>query len=55
MATQQHTQIDTEAAILARSIHPERDDFSPEAAKALLQVGLEPDDLDHLHMLVTKN
>lgn len=44
-----------EAAILARSIHPERDDLSQEAAKALLHVGLEREDLERLHMLVTKN
>jgi hypothetical protein len=55
MATQQHVPSSVEAAILARSIHPERDDLSHEAAKALLQIGLEREDLDRLHLLVTKN
>ena len=55
MATQQQISSSVEAALLARSIHPERDDLSQEAAKALLHIGLEPEDLDKLHMLVTKN
>ncbi len=55
MATQQQTESGIEAAILARSIHPERDDLSREAAKALLHIGLEREDLDRLHLLVTKN
>ncbi len=54
MATQQGAG-SVEAAVLARSIHPERDDLSQEAAKALLHFGLEQEDLDKLHMLVVKN
>jgi hypothetical protein len=55
MATGQHVESNVEATILARSIHPERDDLSREGAKALLQFGLEQEDLDRLHVLVTKN
>ena len=55
MANQQHLESNVEAAILARSIHPERDDLSQEAAKALLHIGLEAEDLERLHVLVTKN
>lgn len=55
MATQQYITSNVEAAILARIIHPERDDLSREAAQAFLQVGLEREDLDRIHALVTKN
>jgi hypothetical protein len=55
MATQQHLESNVEAAILARSIHPERDDLSQEAAEALLHIGLDREDLARIHMLVTKN
>ena len=55
MATGQHTTSNVEAAILTRIIHPERDDLSQEAANALLHVGLEQQDLERIHVLVTKN
>jgi hypothetical protein len=55
MANQQQMASSVEEAILARSLNPDRDDLSPEVAKALLHIGLEPEDLDKLHMLVTKN
>lgn len=45
----------TEAAILSRVIHPERDDLPSEAARALLRLELDRQDLDRLHELVTKN
>jgi hypothetical protein len=38
MATQQTIASNTEAAILSRLIHPERDDLSDETAKALLHI-----------------
>lgn len=44
-----------DAAILARLLSPDRDDLSPEAARALLQLRLERGDLDRLHELTTRN
>jgi hypothetical protein len=55
MATQQHIESNTEAAILARLIRPESDDLSNEAAKALLHFDFDREDLDRIHLLVTKN
>jgi hypothetical protein len=55
MATQQSLESSVEAAILARSIHPERDDLTQEAARSLLRIGLDREDLDRLHVLLTKN
>ena len=55
MATRQPLESNVEAAVIARSIHPERDDLSREAAEALLHFGLEREDLDRLHLLITKN
>ena len=55
MATQQHTARNTEAAILSRLIHPERDDWSNEAAQALLRLAFDQEDLDRIHDLVTRN
>ena len=55
MAITQQRASNVEAAILARSIHAERDDLSREAANALLNVGLEREDLERLHELVSKN
>jgi hypothetical protein len=55
MATQQGITNSTEAAILSRLIHPERDDLSNEAAQALLRLDFDREDLDRLHVLVTKN
>lgn len=55
MATQQGIESRTEAAILTRLVHPERDDLPTEAASALLKLEFDQDDLDRLHQLVTKN
>jgi hypothetical protein len=55
MSAGQHIESSVEAAILARSIRPEKADLSREAAEALLHVGLEREDLERLHLLVTKN
>ena len=55
MATQQHTESSTEAAILSRLIHPERDDLTNEAAQALLRMDFERQDLDRIHDLITRN
>jgi hypothetical protein len=55
MATQQTLASHTEAAILSRLIHPERDDLSDEAAKALLHFDFDREDLERIHLLVTKN
>ena len=55
MATQQFIPSSIEAAILSRSIRPERNGLSQGAAKALLQIGLDRDDRDRLHLLVGKN
>jgi hypothetical protein len=45
----------TEAEILDRVIHPDRADLSNEAAKALLTLRFEQQDLDRIHELLTKN
>jgi hypothetical protein len=55
MATQETITSNLEAAILARLIHPEKDDLSNEAAKALLHFDFDREDLDRIHRLVTKN
>ena len=55
MATQQGLTRSTEAAILSRLIHPERDDLPSEAAAALLRLHFDREDLDRIHELVTKN
>lgn len=55
MATQQPVASSTEAAILSRLIHPERDDLTSEAAQALLRLEFEREDLTRIHDLVTRN
>jgi hypothetical protein len=58
MATHQHTSIDrnTEAAILSRSIHPERADLPEEVAEAVLKLfSLDQGDSDRLHDLLVRN
>jgi hypothetical protein len=55
MATGHPIESKIEAAAIVRSIHPERDDLTREAAEALLHFGLDREDLDRLHLLVTKN
>lgn len=55
MATTQGTTDSTEAAIISRIIHPERNDWPHETAEALLRLSLDQSDLDRLHELVVKN
>jgi hypothetical protein len=55
MAAQREIEGSTEAAILTRLVHPERDDLPAEAATALLRLDFDQGDLDRLHHLVTKN
>jgi hypothetical protein len=44
-----------EAAILARVIQPDRDDFSPGAARAILKFTFPQADRDRMHELAIKN
>ena len=44
-----------ESAVLTRSVRPEMDDLSRDEARALLRIGLSPEDLDRLRELVSKN
>lgn len=44
-----------ESAILTRAIKPRRKTFSPQVAKALLQMKLDDQDCDRLHQLAQKN
>jgi hypothetical protein len=45
-----------EAAIIARIVHPEKDDVPDEdIARAMLRMSLDQRDLDRLHELVVKN
>jgi len=55
MATAQSITGGREGAILARLIRPENNDLPAEAAKALLNIRFDSDDLDRIHELVTKN
>ena len=56
MAIQQHTDVNSEAAILTRMIHPERADLPEEAAEAVLKLfGLDQSDSDRLHDLLVRN
>ena len=45
----------SDVGILSRLIHPERNDFSPEAAQAILKITFEPQDLTRMHDLAVKN
>jgi hypothetical protein len=45
----------TEAAILSRLVKPDRPDFRPEVAEAILQLELDPQDRNRLHELAVKN
>ena len=45
----------TEAAIITRMIHPEKDDLPDDIARGLLRLSLDQSDLDRLHELVVKN
>jgi len=55
MTTQPNAEGYTEAAILTRLVNPGRDDFSAEAASALLKLEFDPEDLNRLHWLASKN
>jgi hypothetical protein len=43
-----------EAAILSRLVKPNRADFSPEVAEALLKLDFDPTDRDRMHELAVK-
>jgi hypothetical protein len=45
----------TSVAILGRLIQAERDDFSPEAAEAILKIQFDPKDKARMHDLLVKN
>lgn len=49
------TIVGSDAAILARLVRSDRADLTPEAARALLDLRLDPDDLDRLHNLTVRN
>ncbi len=56
MATAQTVTGNTEAAIIARMIHPERADLPNDTAQAVLQLlSLDQGDLDRMHKLAVKN
>lgn len=58
MSTKLHADLNgnSEAAILTRTIHPERADLPVEAADAVLKLfGLDPNDADRLHDLLLRN
>jgi hypothetical protein len=56
MATAQDATPSTEAAIIARMIHPERADLPKDTAQAVLRLfGLDQADLDRMHDLAVKN
>jgi hypothetical protein len=43
-----------EAAILGRMLQPERADLSPEAARSLLKLEFDPEDLSRMHELALR-
>ena len=56
MATAQGVTGSTEAAILARMLHPEKADLPDDAAQALLRLlQFDQADLDRMHELAVKN
>jgi len=56
MATVQGITGSKEAAIIARIVHPEKDDVPDhDIARAMLRMSLDQSDLDRLHELVAKN
>ena len=55
MEIQRQAVCSTEAAIIARMIHPEKNDLPEETAQALLRLSLDRSDLDRLHDLLVKN
>ncbi len=55
MATAHDIAGSKEAAIIARIVHPEKDDLPKDIAKGFLRLSLDQSDLDRLHELVVKN
>ena len=56
MATARGITGSKDAAIIARIIHPEKDDVpDDDIARAMLRMSLDQSDLDRLHELVVKN
>src|SRR3954447_3288446 len=55
MATAQSIAGNSEAAIIARMIHPEKADLPSNAAQALLGIKIDQTDLDRMHQLAVKN
>ena len=56
MATQSDTTASTDAAIIARMIHPDKADLPGDAAEAVLRIfRLDQSDQDRLHDLLVKN
>ena len=56
MATAQDTTGSTEAAIIARMIHPENANLPNDAAQAVLRlINLDKSDLDRMHILAVRN
>jgi cyanate lyase len=56
MATAQDTTGSTEAAIIARMIHPEKADLPNDTAQAVLRLlSLDQTDLDRMHVLAVRN
>jgi hypothetical protein len=55
MATAQGITGSTEAAIIARIVHPEKADLPEDIARGFLRLSLDQSDLDRLHELVVKN
>jgi hypothetical protein len=55
MATAQGITGSTEAAIIARIVHPEKDDLPKDIARGFLRLSLDQSDLDRMHELVVKN
>ncbi|HEY7330738.1 MAG TPA: hypothetical protein VH592_24065 [Gemmataceae bacterium] len=46
---------EAEAAILTRLVKPNRADFSPEVAEAILKLDFDQSDRDRMHELAVKN
>lgn len=55
MATASGHVAESEGRILSRLIRPDRDNLSAEAARALLGLRFDPEDLDRIHILVSRN
>jgi hypothetical protein len=55
MATRTQVSPSGDAAILARLFRPDREDLPAEAARALLAIRFDAEELSRLHDLVTRN